>query len=89
MIRLAIVTVSDKSSAGQREDAGGPAIRETLGSSGVEYSEVEYQANDAQAEDDGGDGLPVHGMDSRVRASQSRDSSPVMRASSTRAEISA
>src|SRR5438270_395967 len=43
MIRLAIVTVSDKSSAGQREDAGGPAIRETLGSSGVEYSEVEYR----------------------------------------------
>src|SRR5436190_24342629 len=43
MIRLAIVTVSDRSSAGQREDAGGPAIRDTLRSTGVEYSELDYR----------------------------------------------
>jgi len=43
MIRLAIVTVSDKSSRGEREDAGGPAIRETLSSSGVEFVEVDYR----------------------------------------------
>ena len=59
------------------------------GAAMAEYSEVESQANDAQAEDDGSHGLSVHGTDSRVRASQSRESSPVMRASSTRAEISA
>jgi len=43
MIRLAIVTVSDKSSRGEREDAGGPAIRDTLISSGVEFREVDYR----------------------------------------------
>jgi molybdopterin adenylyltransferase len=43
MIRLAIVTVSDKSFAGQREDAGGPAIREALVADGVEFSEVAYR----------------------------------------------
>jgi molybdenum cofactor synthesis domain-containing protein len=43
MIRLAIVTVSDKSSSGEREDAGAPAIRETLRASGVEYAEVDYR----------------------------------------------
>jgi molybdopterin adenylyltransferase len=43
MIRLAIVTVSDKSSRGEREDAGGPAIRDTLSSSGVGFVEVDYR----------------------------------------------
>jgi molybdenum cofactor synthesis domain-containing protein len=43
MIRLAIVTVSDKASRGEREDAGGPAIRETLTSRGVAFSEVDYR----------------------------------------------
>jgi len=43
MIRVAIVTVSDKCSSGEREDAGGPAIRSTLTSSGVEYLEVDYR----------------------------------------------
>jgi len=43
MIRVAIVTVSDKSFAGQREDAGGPAIREALAADGVEFSEVAYR----------------------------------------------
>lgn len=42
MIRLAIVTVSDKASRGERDDAGGPAIREALASIGVEVAEVEY-----------------------------------------------
>jgi molybdopterin adenylyltransferase len=41
-IRVAILTVSDKSSRGEREDSGGPAIRETLSSSGIDFSEVEY-----------------------------------------------
>ncbi len=43
MIRVAIVTVSDKASRGEREDAGGPAIREALSSFGVEYTEVDYR----------------------------------------------
>ena len=43
MIRLAIVTVSDKASTGEREDAGGPAIREALSRHGVEYAEVDYR----------------------------------------------
>ena len=43
MIRLAIVTISDKSSRGEREDAGGPAIRETLGVSRIEFEEVDYR----------------------------------------------
>ncbi|MBV9324982.1 MAG: molybdopterin adenylyltransferase [Chloroflexi bacterium] len=43
MIRLAIVTVSDKASRGERDDAGGPAIRETLESSGVAFTEVDYR----------------------------------------------
>src|SRR5262252_8248783 len=43
MIRVAIVTVSDKASSGEREDAGGPAIREALSADGVEFSEVEYR----------------------------------------------
>src|SRR5207249_2132076 len=43
MIRLAIVTISDKASQGERDDAAGPAIREALTSKGVEFSEVEYR----------------------------------------------
>jgi molybdopterin adenylyltransferase len=43
MIRVAIVTVSDKSSRGEREDAGGPAIRDALASNGVEYAEMDYR----------------------------------------------
>ena len=43
MIRLAIVTISDKASRGEREDAGGPAIRESLASLGVDMTEVEYR----------------------------------------------
>ena len=43
MIRLAILTVSDKSSRGEREDAGGPAIRETLESTGVAIDVVDYR----------------------------------------------
>jgi molybdopterin adenylyltransferase len=51
MIRLAIVTISDKSSTGQRADAGGPAIRETLFSNGVECTETDYRVvpDDEQA----------------------------------------
>jgi molybdopterin adenylyltransferase len=50
-IRLAIITVSDKSSRGEREDAGGPAIRETLASLGVPISVVDYRivADEQQA----------------------------------------
>jgi molybdopterin adenylyltransferase len=42
-IRLAIVTVSDKASRGEREDAGGPAIRETLESLGFALTVVDYR----------------------------------------------
>jgi molybdenum cofactor synthesis domain-containing protein len=42
-IRLAILTVSDKASRGEREDAGGPAIRETLDASGLETEVVDYR----------------------------------------------
>ena len=42
-IRLAIVTVSDKAARGERADAGGPAIRETLQSLGVSISVVDYR----------------------------------------------
>lgn len=42
-IRLAIVTVSDKASRGERADAGGPAIRETLESLGVPIAVVDYR----------------------------------------------
>jgi molybdenum cofactor synthesis domain-containing protein len=42
-IRVAIVTVSDKSSSGEREDSSGPAIRETLLAAGVPFSEVDYR----------------------------------------------
>ncbi|MBV8717551.1 MAG: MogA/MoaB family molybdenum cofactor biosynthesis protein [Chloroflexi bacterium] len=43
MIRLAIVTVSDKASSGERDDGGGPAIREALRADGVEFREVDYR----------------------------------------------
>jgi molybdopterin adenylyltransferase len=42
-IRLAILTVSDKAARGEREDAGGPAIREALDASGVETEVVDYR----------------------------------------------
>jgi molybdopterin adenylyltransferase len=43
IIGLAILTVSDKSSRGEREDAGAPAIREALQTSGIEFDEIEYR----------------------------------------------
>jgi molybdopterin adenylyltransferase len=42
-IRLAILTISDKASTGEREDAGGPAIREALAAAGVAVFEVDYR----------------------------------------------
>ena len=43
LIRLAIITVSDKAARGDRADLGGPAIRETLERLGVPISVVEYR----------------------------------------------
>src|ERR1700739_1820134 len=43
MIRLAIVTVSDKSWQGGRADLGGPAIRETLLALSVSFEEIDYR----------------------------------------------
>jgi molybdenum cofactor synthesis domain-containing protein len=43
MIGLAIVTVSDKSSRGERADAGGPAIREALLTQQVDFDELAYR----------------------------------------------
>ena len=54
-----------------------------------ERGEVQADPDHDDSHDDGCEALPIHGVASTVRASQSRDSSPVMRASSTRAEISA
>jgi molybdenum cofactor synthesis domain-containing protein len=42
-IGVAILTVSDKSSAGQREDLGGPAAREALEAAHVQASYVDYR----------------------------------------------
>jgi molybdopterin adenylyltransferase len=42
-IRVAIVTVSDKSSRGERPDGGGPAVREALEAGGLPVSVVEYR----------------------------------------------
>jgi molybdopterin adenylyltransferase len=42
MIGVAIVTVSDKSSRGEREDAGGPAIREALQRARIDFREADY-----------------------------------------------
>src|SRR5258708_5412281 len=43
MIRVAILTVSDKAARGQRDDAGGPAIRDTLSANGLETEVVDYR----------------------------------------------
>lgn len=43
MMRVAILTVSDKASRGERTDAGGPAIREALSASGLEFDVVVYR----------------------------------------------
>jgi molybdenum cofactor synthesis domain-containing protein len=40
-IRTAILTISDKASAGQRADLSGPAIREGLAAAGLDVSVVE------------------------------------------------
>lgn len=42
-IRLAILTISDKSSAGLRPDGGGPMIRETLRDSRLPFDEIAYE----------------------------------------------
>jgi molybdenum cofactor synthesis domain-containing protein len=42
-IRLAIVTVSDKASRGEREDAGGPAILEALADAQLAITRVDYR----------------------------------------------
>ena len=42
-IRFAIVTISDKASAGERDDRGGPAIRAALASAGMDVVEVDYR----------------------------------------------
>lgn len=42
-IRAAIVTISDKSSRGERQDAGGPAIRETLDAAEVGAVITDYR----------------------------------------------
>jgi molybdenum cofactor synthesis domain-containing protein len=43
MIGVAILTISDRSARGEREDGGGPAVREALSAGGVEFSELEYR----------------------------------------------
>src|ERR1041384_527427 len=43
MIAVAIVTISDKASRGEREDAGGPAVREALTALGLDHKVLEYQ----------------------------------------------
>jgi molybdopterin adenylyltransferase len=43
MMRVAIVTVSDKSSRGERDDAGGPAIREALQVARLDWQEADYR----------------------------------------------
>jgi len=50
MIRLAILTVSDKAARGEREDDGGPAIRATLEQTGLDIEVVDYRivADDEQ-----------------------------------------
>jgi len=50
MIRLAILTVSDKAARGEREDAGGPTIRATLEQTGLDIEVVDYRivADDEQ-----------------------------------------
>jgi molybdenum cofactor synthesis domain-containing protein len=43
VIRVAIVTISDKASRNEREDAGGPAIRDALRQNNVEFEERDYR----------------------------------------------
>jgi molybdopterin adenylyltransferase len=43
MIRVAIVTISDKSSLGERDDGAGPAIRDALRAEDIDFSESEYR----------------------------------------------
>jgi molybdenum cofactor synthesis domain-containing protein len=43
VIGVAILTISDKASSGEREDAGGPAIREGLAAESVDATVVEYR----------------------------------------------
>jgi molybdenum cofactor synthesis domain-containing protein len=43
MMRVAILTISDKASRGEREDAGGPAIRDALTAARLEWNEVAYR----------------------------------------------
>ncbi len=43
MMRIAILTVSDKAARGEREDAAGPAIREALEATGVAIEVVDYR----------------------------------------------
>jgi molybdopterin adenylyltransferase len=45
----AILTVSDKAAAGQREDTSGAAIRELLGSIGIEVARYEIVADEQEA----------------------------------------
>lgn len=42
-IRLAVVTISDKSSRGERDDSAGPAISETLLAAGLAVETVDYR----------------------------------------------
>ena len=42
-LRVAILTISDKASRGEREDRGGPAIREALQAAGLAFDEREYR----------------------------------------------
>jgi molybdenum cofactor synthesis domain-containing protein len=41
-IGLAILTISDKASVGEREDRGGPAIRDSLREHGLAFTEIAY-----------------------------------------------
>ena len=51
MIRVAILSVSDKASRGEREDAGGPAIRESLEANGLDTEVVDYRIVADQEQD--------------------------------------
>jgi molybdopterin adenylyltransferase len=43
MISVAILTISDKASRGEREDRGGPAIRDALQAARLDWTEVAYR----------------------------------------------
>src|SRR5438128_1318221 len=45
-MRIAILTVSDKSSRGEREDLGGPAIRDALAQMEAEWGEYRVVADE-------------------------------------------